>query len=115
MKRFVLFFVASLLVVACDNKFEDEGNSRQDEVDMPTLTANFEDVTRTYVEDNFDYVGTRVTLSQRSWVILVIHNISSKVKPEIMAVLTLVARYTYHEVVVRHTSQQQTGAIMPQT
>ena len=111
MKRFVLFFVASLLVVACDN----EGNSRQDEVDMPTLTANFEDVTRTYVEDNFDYVGTRVTLSQRSWVILVIHNISSKVKPEIMAVLTLVARYTYHEVVVRHTGQQETGTIMPQT
>ena len=53
MKRFLLFLVASLLAVACDNKFEDEANSRQGKVDMPKLTAGFAEDTRTYVEDGF--------------------------------------------------------------
>ena len=53
MKRFLLFFVAALLFVACDNKFEDEGNTIQRVSSLPTLTAEFaEDATRTYVEDN---------------------------------------------------------------
>ena len=54
MKRFLLFVVASLLFVACDNKFEDEGNTIQGVSNLPTLTAEFADEdTRTYVEDNF--------------------------------------------------------------
>ena len=53
MKRFLLFLVASLLFVACDNKFEDEGNTIQSVSTLPTLTASFEEDTRTYVEDNF--------------------------------------------------------------
>ena len=53
MKRFLLFFVAALLFVACDNKFEDEGNTIQRVSTLPTLTAEFADEdTRTYVEDN---------------------------------------------------------------
>ena len=53
MKRFLLFFVAALLFVSCDNKFEDEGNTIQRVSTLPTLTAEFaEDATRTYVEDN---------------------------------------------------------------
>ena len=53
MKRFLLFFVAALLFVACDNKFEDEGNTIQRVSTLPTLTAEFaEDATRTYVKDN---------------------------------------------------------------
>ena len=53
MKRFLLFFVAALLFVACDNKFEDEGNTIQRVSSLPTLTAEFADEdTRTYVEDN---------------------------------------------------------------
>ena len=54
MKRFLLFFVAAVLFVACDNKFEDEGNTIQRVSSLPTLTAEFADEdTRTYVEDNF--------------------------------------------------------------
>ena len=53
MKRFLLFFVSALLFVACDNKFEDEGNTIQGVSNLPTLTAEFADEdTRTYVEDN---------------------------------------------------------------
>ena len=53
MKRFLLFFVAALLFVACDNKFEDVGNTIQRVSTLPTLTAEFADEdTRTYVEDN---------------------------------------------------------------
>ena len=53
MKRFLLFFAAALLFVACDNKFEDEGNTIQRVSSLPTLTAEFADEdTRTYVEDN---------------------------------------------------------------
>ena len=53
MKRFLLFFVAALLFVACDNKFEDVGNTIQGVSNLPTLTAEFaEEDTRTYVEDN---------------------------------------------------------------
>ena len=53
MKRFLLFFAAALLLAACDNKFEDEGNTIQGVSNLPTLTAEFaEDATRTYVEDN---------------------------------------------------------------
>ena len=52
MKRFLLFVVASLLAVACDNKFEDEGNTIQGVSTLPTLTASFAEDTRTYVEDN---------------------------------------------------------------
>ena len=53
MKRFLLFVVTSLLFVACDNKFEDEGNTIQRVSSLPTLTAEFADEdTRTYVEDN---------------------------------------------------------------
>ena len=53
MNRFLLFFVAALLFVACDNKFEDEGNTIQGVSNLPTLTAEFADEdARTYVEDN---------------------------------------------------------------
>ena len=54
MKRFLFFAIASLLFVACDNKFEDVGNTIQGVSTLPTLTAEFADEdTRTYVEDNF--------------------------------------------------------------
>lgn len=54
MKRFLLFFAAALLLTACDNKFEDEGDSIKGVNTLPTLTAEFaEEDTRTYVEDNF--------------------------------------------------------------
>ena len=54
MKRFLFFAIASLLFVACDNKFEDVGNTIQGVSTLPTLTAEFADEnTRTYVEDDF--------------------------------------------------------------
>ena len=53
MKRFLFFAIASLLFVACDNKFEDEGNTIQGVSTLPTLTAEFADEdTRTYVEQD---------------------------------------------------------------
>ena len=53
MKRFLLFAVAVLTFVGCNEMFEDEGNSSLALSELPTLTAGFEDAdTRTYVESN---------------------------------------------------------------
>ena len=53
MKRFLLFAVAVLAFVGCNEMFEDEGNSSLALSELPTLTAGFEDAdTRTYVESN---------------------------------------------------------------
>ena len=53
MKRFLLFAVAVLAFVGCNEMFEDEGNSSFALSELPTLTAGFEDAdTRTYVESN---------------------------------------------------------------
>ena len=53
MKRFLLLFAAAMLLVACDNKFEDEMGSIQGVSTLPIFTAEFaEKETRTYVEDN---------------------------------------------------------------
>ena len=53
MKRFLLFAVAALAFVGCNEMFENEGNSSLTLSELPTLTAGFEDAdTRTYVESN---------------------------------------------------------------
>ena len=52
MKRFLLLAVAALAFVGCNNAFEDEGNARFEQNPLPTLTAGFEDATRTYVEQD---------------------------------------------------------------
>ena len=52
MKRLLLFAVAVLTFVGCNNQFEDEGNARFEQNTLPTLTAGFEDATRTYVEQD---------------------------------------------------------------
>ena len=52
MKRFLLLAVAALAFVGCNNAFEDEGNAHQMITDLPTLIADFEEDTRTYVEQN---------------------------------------------------------------
>ena len=52
MKRFLLFAVAVLAFVGCNNAFEDEGNVRFEQTTLPTLIAGFEEDTRTYVEQN---------------------------------------------------------------
>ena len=51
MKKFLLLAVAALAFVGCNNAFEDEGNARFEQTTLPTLTAGFEEDTRTYVED----------------------------------------------------------------
>ena len=52
MKRFLLFAVAVLAFVGCNNAFEDEHSARLEQNVLPTLTAGFEDATRTYVEQD---------------------------------------------------------------
>ena len=52
MKRFLLFAVAVLAFVGCNNAFEDEHYARLEQNVLPTLTAGFEDATRTYVEQD---------------------------------------------------------------
>ena len=53
MKRFILLFaVAVLAFVGCNNAFEDEHYARLEQNVLPTLTAGFEECTRTYVEQN---------------------------------------------------------------
>ena len=52
MRRFLLFFVAVLAFVGCNNAFEDEHSARLEQNVLPTLTAGFEDATRTYVEQD---------------------------------------------------------------
>ena len=52
MKRLLLFAVAALAFVGCNTAFEDEGNARFEQSTLPTLTAGFEDATRTYVEQD---------------------------------------------------------------
>ena len=49
-------------------------------------------------------------LQHRQVWVLLLSNITLMV-----VIVTLAARYTYHEAVVRHTSQHQTGETMPQT
>ena len=51
MKRILLFFVIPLIIVACNKQFEDKQSSRLGEANLPTLTASFDEVTRTYIED----------------------------------------------------------------
>ena len=52
MRRFFLFAVAVLAFVGCNNAFEDEHSARLEQNILPTLTAGFENATRTYVEQD---------------------------------------------------------------
>lgn len=51
MKRFLLFLAVLLILGACNNQFEDKQASRLGVANLPTLTADFDESTRTYIED----------------------------------------------------------------